>query len=77
MAIKNRQSRKIGSTRYTTRRKTKQKRNTICAGHHYTQTNTNNVSKTAALLQTTGGKVKQNFILCGNRTGHDNMELRM
>jgi hypothetical protein len=27
-------------------RKTKQKHNTICAGHHYVQTNTNNVNKT-------------------------------
>jgi hypothetical protein len=25
-------------------------------GHHYTQTHTNNVNKTRALLQTTGGK---------------------
>ena len=32
------------------------KHNTICVGHHYTQTNTNNVNKTCALLQTTGGK---------------------
>ena len=26
--------------------KTKQKHNTICVGHHYMQTNTNNVNKT-------------------------------
>ena len=26
--------------------KTKQKHNTICVRHHYTQTNTNNVNKT-------------------------------
>ena len=28
----------------------------ICVEHHYAQTNTNKVSKTWALLQTTGGK---------------------
>ena len=32
------------------------KHNTICGGHHYGQTNTHNVNKTCALLQTTGGK---------------------
>ena len=37
-------------------RKTKQKHNTICVGHYYAQTNTNNVNKTWALLQTTEGK---------------------
>jgi hypothetical protein len=26
--------------------KTKQKHNALCVGHHYTQTNTNNVNKT-------------------------------
>ena len=26
--------------------KTKQKRNTVCVGHHYTPKNTNNVNKT-------------------------------
>ena len=30
----------------TRRRKTKQKHNTICVGHHYVQTNINNVNKT-------------------------------
>jgi hypothetical protein len=49
--IKNRQSRKLAI--YARRRKTKQKHNTICVGHHYAQTNTNNVNK--LLLQTTGG----------------------
>ena len=38
------------------RRKTKQKHNTICIGHHYKQTNTDNVNKISNLLQTTGGK---------------------
>jgi hypothetical protein len=30
---------------YTTQRKIKQKHNTICDGHHYEQTNTNNLNK--------------------------------
>jgi hypothetical protein len=29
----------------------KQKHNTIYVGHHYTETNTNNVNKTSAMLQ--------------------------
>jgi hypothetical protein len=40
----------------------KQKHNTICGGHHYAQANTNNVSKTRALLQTTGGKDESNIV---------------
>ena len=35
---------------------------TICVGHHYTQTNTNNVNKTCVLLQTTGGKDELNIV---------------
>ena len=35
------------------RRQTKQNPNTICVGHHYSQANINNVSKTCALLQQT------------------------
>jgi hypothetical protein len=47
----------IGNIGYTSRRKTKQKHKTICGvGHHYAQTNTNNVDNAWALLQTTGGK---------------------
>ena len=38
--------------------------NTICVGHHHTQANTNNVNKTLALLQTTGGKDEPNIVLC-------------
>ena len=45
-AIKNGQSREIGNIRYTRQRQTKQKHNTICVGHHHTQTNTNNINKT-------------------------------
>ena len=44
-------------------RKTTQTHNTICVGHHYSQTNTNNVNKTRTLLQTTGGNDEQNMIL--------------
>jgi hypothetical protein len=44
-AIKNGQSRETGNIGYTRRRKTKQNHNTICIGHHYAQTNTNNVKK--------------------------------
>jgi len=33
-------------TKDTRRGQTKQKTNTICVGHHYTQTNTNNINKT-------------------------------
>jgi hypothetical protein len=39
----------------TRRRQTKQKHNTMCAGHHYAQ-DTNNINKTWALIHTTGGK---------------------
>jgi len=49
-AIKNGQSKETGNIGYTRRRQTKQKHNTICVGQHYTQTNTNNVNKTQALL---------------------------
>jgi hypothetical protein len=41
-------------------------KDTIYVGHHYAQTNPNNVIKTWALLQTTGGK----------RTGHHNTKTR-
>jgi hypothetical protein len=51
-----------GNIGYTRRRQTKQRHNTIYVGHHYTQTNTNNVNKTCALLQTTGGKDEPNML---------------
>jgi hypothetical protein len=50
--------------------------NIICVGHHYTQTSSKKVNKTLALLQTTEGKDKPNIVLCGNRNGHHNTELR-
>jgi hypothetical protein len=43
--------------------KQKQKHNTICVGHHYTQENTNNATKTWTLLQTTRGKDEPNTVL--------------
>ena len=49
--------------------KTKQKTNTMCVGHHYPQANTNNVNKTRALLQTTGGKDEPN-IVCMRKSKH-------
>ena len=44
-AIKNGQFRETGNIGYTRLSQTKQKHNTICVGHHYTQTNTHNVNK--------------------------------
>ena len=40
------QSRETYNIGYTRRRQTKQKHNTICVGHHYTETHTNNINKT-------------------------------
>jgi hypothetical protein len=45
-AIKNEQSRETDNIGYTRRRKTKQRKNTICIEHHYLKKNTNNVNKT-------------------------------
>ena len=55
-AIKKGKSRETGNIGYTIRRQAKQKHNTICVEHQYTQTNTNNVNKTWSLLQRTGGE---------------------
>ena len=38
------------------------KHNTICIVHHCVQKNTNNINKTLALLQTTGGKAEPNIV---------------
>jgi hypothetical protein len=54
--IKDRQSREGGNIGYTRRRKTKQKHNTICVGHHYAQTNINNVNAIAVLKNMITGK---------------------
>jgi len=45
----------------TKKNKTKPQCN-IYVGHHYTQTNRNNVKKTCALPQTTGGKDEPNIV---------------
>jgi hypothetical protein len=52
-AIKNGQSRETGNIDENYQNK---KHNTIYVGYHYTQTDTNNVSKTRTLLQTITGK---------------------
>ena len=62
VTIKNWLWRETGNIWYTRLRKTKQKHNTICVGPQYTQTNTNNINKTWALLQTTGGKDEPNIV---------------
>ena len=41
--------------------KQKKKHKTIYVGHHHTQTSTNNINKTWALLETTGGKDEPNI----------------
>jgi hypothetical protein len=56
------ESRETVNIGYTRRRKTKQKHNTICVGHHYAQKNTNNFNKKCTLPQTTGGKNESNII---------------
>ena len=40
----------------------KQNNNTMCVGQYYPQTNTNNVFKRRALLQTIGGKDEPNIV---------------
>ena len=60
--MKNRQSRETGNIVYTRRRQEKQIPNTTCVGHNHSQASTNNVSKTFALLQPTGGKDKPNIV---------------
>ena len=42
----------------------------MCVGHHYPQANTNNVNKTCALLQTTGGK-DEPTIVCMRKSQHE------
>jgi hypothetical protein len=56
--IKNCQSSETGNT--GEEKQTKNTHNAICIGHHYTQANINNVNKTWALIQTTGGKHEPN-----------------
>ena len=61
-ANRNRQSKKLATQSTQDQDKQNKKYNIICVGHHYTQTNTNNVNKTWALLQTTGGKYEPNIV---------------
>jgi hypothetical protein len=42
VAVTNGQCRETGNIGYTRRRKTEQKHNTTCNGHHHTHTHTNN-----------------------------------
>ena len=42
--------------------KQNKKHNAKCVGHHYAQMYTNNVNKTWAFLQTTGGKDKPSIV---------------
>ena len=51
MAIKKRKTRETGNIGQDEEKQNK-KHNTVCVGHHHTQTNTNNVNKTKTLLQT-------------------------
>ena len=55
----------------TQNQENQKKNNTICVGHHYAQTKTDNVNKT----QTTGGKDKPNIFFFGHRNGHHDTEL--
>jgi hypothetical protein len=52
----------IGYTSHKTKTKKTKKHNTICIGHHYAQTNTKNVNKILALLQTNEGKDEPNIV---------------
>ena len=46
MVNQNEKSRETGHIGYIRRRQVEPKHNTTCAGHHYAQSNTNNVNKT-------------------------------
>jgi len=66
----------IGNTRH----KTKTNKTKTPTQHCWTPllaNNTNNVNKTWALLQKTGGKANQTSFSCGNRSGHGNTDLRV
>ena len=70
-AMINEQSCETGKTGYTRRRKTTQKHNTICVGHHCTHTNTVNVNRTCALVLSTGGKDEPNIVFMRNSERKD------
>ena len=60
-------SEKLATYRVNRKEKNQDKNKTQYAfGHHYAQTNTNNVNKTRVLLQTTGGKDESNIVFMRN-----------
>ena len=71
-AIDSGKSRETGNIGYTRRRQTKQKHNTVCVGHHYTQANTNNVNKTLVPYKQLEVQTKRISFVCGNRNGCHN-----
>jgi hypothetical protein len=62
--MKNIQSRETGNLRYTTRRKTKHKHNTICVGHHYKQLTLIRHEPPYKQLVICGIRVIQNLLFC-------------
>ena len=66
-AMKSCHPRETGNIGYTRRRQTKHKHNIICVGHHYAQTNKNNVNKKYKQLEV---KTNRTWFLYGNRNGH-------
>jgi hypothetical protein len=79
VVAQNGQYRETGNTGHTKQRKINKKittkNNTMCGGHHYPQANTNNVNKTLALLQTTGGKDETNSV-CMRKSQHGTQNLK-
>jgi hypothetical protein len=55
--MKNGQSRETGNIWCTRLRQTKQEHNTICVGHHYTQTIIDYANKTWTILEATGSSI--------------------
>jgi hypothetical protein len=47
----------------------------MCVGHHYPLANTDNINKTGALLQTTGGGDEQN-IVCIRKSQHGTQSVK-
>jgi hypothetical protein len=64
------------NTGHTRRRKPNQKHNITYDGQHYMQTNKNNVNKTCALLQTTGGKDEPNIVLIRHAPSYKQLEVK-
>ena len=53
----------VHKTKKSGKKKKNTKHKTMCVGHQYTQTNTNNINKAWGLLLTTGGKDELNIVL--------------